>query len=352
MMKYLSTLRKKFGKHFIFVVFQKPYIVVAEPTSVRRILTDSKTFTKGTDYTEIFAAAFGQGLVTSVGERHKKDRGTFAKYFVKSNIAQYMSMMNEKARGALDELGDCTGGKVHNVEHFFALLALRVFMQFALGYNFLSALGYEKGREKEEGFCKAVSDGSWAVGRMITLGLPMWKIFPAVKNIAQSRAEIWEDMQVVVKERKEDIANGRAPELEDCLSIMIEENMSDQDMNDHLVTLLSAGHDTTAYFSGYFAFLLGQHPEIQERLRKEIFDTLAGREDLTADDITEMQYLKKVMQEVLRLYAIIPSVTRYCTQTTTIKESGVTIPKGANILIPLFLVNRDPEQWENPTGKS
>mgnify|MGYP002842315312 CR=1 FL=1 len=53
---------------------------------------------------------------------------------------------------------------------------------------------------------------------------------------------------------------------------MIEEKMSDEEINDHLVTLLSAGHDTTAYFSAYLVYLLATHPEVQERLRNEIVD--------------------------------------------------------------------------------
>ena len=115
------------------------------------------------------------------------------------------------------------------------------------------------------------------------------------------------------------------------------------------MTLLSAGHDTTAYFSAYMCFLIAEHQDSQERLREEIDQVMGDRTEVTCDDVTEMKYLMNVMQETLRLYSIIPCVSRACTTDTHIKESGVTIPAGANILIPMFLINRDPELWENPT---
>jgi len=192
LLRYLSSLRKRFGKIFTFFAFTKPYLVVCDPLAVRRVLSDTKAFVKGVDYTSQFSVAFGQGLVTSNGERHRKDRATFGKYFVRSNICKYMEMVNVKSIAAIQQmlLGDGTA-KSHNIEHFFALLSLRVFMAFSIGYDF----GDKPHREEE--LCKAVSNGSWAIGRMITLGLPMWDIFPAVKVIRQARVELWQGEFVV-----------------------------------------------------------------------------------------------------------------------------------------------------------
>lgn len=51
---------------------------------------------------------------------------------------------------------------------------------------------------------------------------------------------------------------------------------------------------------------------------------------------------------VCRLYSIIPAVTRVATEEVHIKEANVTIPKGATVMIPMFLINRDPELWDKP----
>lgn len=347
LLRYLSRLRKRFGKVFTFFAFTKPYLVVCDPLAVRRILSDTKAFVKGVDYTNQFSVAFGEGLVTSNGEKHRKDRATFGKYFIRSNICKYMEKVNLKTKDAI--AGMLSSG-VHNIEHFFALLSLRVFMAFAIGYDF----GERPQREEE--LCKAVSNGSWAVGRMITLGLPMWDIFPAVAVIRTGREELWRDMQEVVENRKAMLARGEGLDIDDCLAAMINERMNDKDMLDHLTTLLSAGHDTTAYFAAYMCFLLASHQDIQDRLRAEVISTVFkdGSMDmsainLTGDDVGEMKYMQKVMQETLRLYSIIPCVSRLAAYDVHIKEANVTIPAGANLLIPMFLINRDPELWENPS---
>eukprot|EP00595_Chromulina_sp_UTEXLB2642_P001534 CAMPEP_0196767862 /NCGR_PEP_ID=MMETSP1095-20130614/42048_1 /TAXON_ID=96789 ORGANISM="Chromulina nebulosa, Strain UTEXLB2642" /NCGR_SAMPLE_ID=MMETSP1095 /ASSEMBLY_ACC=CAM_ASM_000446 /LENGTH=290 /DNA_ID=CAMNT_0042136617 /DNA_START=861 /DNA_END=1734 /DNA_ORIENTATION=- len=120
-------------------------------------------------------------------------------------------------------------------------------------------------------------------------------------------------------------------------------------MFDHIVTLLSAGHDTTAFYASYLCYLLGQYPTTQDKIVEEINNVVGDREYITADDVSEMKYLQKAMQECLRMYAIIPNVSRVAASEVHIKEVNVTIPKGATVLIPMFLINRDPDIWENPS---
>jgi cytochrome P450 len=160
-------------------------------------------------------------------------------------------------------------------------------------------------------------------------------------------------MKRVVENRRAMLARGEGQDIDDCLSAMLAESMNDTEMLDHLTTLLSAGHDTTAYFSAYMCFLLASHQEIQSRLRAELVSVLGPRYgpdcDLTGDEVGELKCMQKVMQETLRLYSIIPCVSRLATYDVHIKEAGVTIPQGSNLLIPMFLINRDPELWENPS---
>ena len=339
-LRYMVRLRKKFGKIFTFFGFTKPYLVVCDPIVVRRILSDSKTFYKGTDYTHQFSVAFGQGLVTSNGDKHKKDRAVFGKYFIRSNINKLTKLINDISVQAIDDMLVSADGKpkVHNIEHFFATVALRVFMKFSIGTDYRT----NPAREKE--LCHAVSTGSWAVGRVISLGVPMWSFIPWVKLIKTARASVLSDFHSIVAERRAQMAAGTC-ELDDCLTAMIAEDMNETDMADHFVTLICAGHDTTAYFSSYMCMLLAQNPEVQEKLYEEIKTT---PDEITPDDVIELKYLQKVMQETLRLYSIIPQVTRVSAEEVHIKEANVTIPAGVNCLIPMFLINRDPEIWDNP----
>jgi cytochrome P450 len=120
-------------------------------------------------------------------------------------------------------------------------------------------------------------------------------------------------------------------------------------MLDHLTTLICAGHDTTAFFCSYMCYLLANHQDEQDTLREEINRVMGDRTVVTENDVTDMKYLSKVMQETLRLYSIVPCLTRYSTEEIHIKECGITIPKNVTVLFPMFLINRDPELWENPS---
>jgi cytochrome P450 len=345
-MKYLANMRRHYGKVFTFFAFTKPFLIVSDPTIVRRVLSDTKTFTKGKDYTSIFAIGFGNGLVTSVGEKHQKDRSVFGKYFIRSSVSNFTGKIHDITEHAIDGL---LKGKEEsrpvNILDFFATLALRTFMQFAVGSNLADR------PEFETEICHQVSYGSNVLGQMVVLNLKPWMVPHMVKSIERTRLKFHTLHVELVKQRRLEMKNG-AERKDDCLQAMIEAKMPMQEIDDHLITLLCAGHDTTAYFCGYFAYLLAINPSVQDKLLLEMETKSQGRE-LTADDIVEMKYLTKVMQETVRLYAVIPFVTRLSTQDMRVGDTngkdGVVIPKDTTVIIPLYLINRDPDLWDNPT---
>lgn len=347
-LRYLGIQRKKYGKIFTLFAFAKAYLIVCDPVVVRRVLSDTKVFVKGADYSEIFSLVFGQGLVTSSGDKHKQDRSIFSKYFLKANINKYVSIINKEAKRIIDQRMD-TAMKMDtptiNIEKFFAVLALRCFGMFGVNFDFK-----QLGVEKEEKLCKVASDGSWAVARMMSLNLPLWRIFYPTQYMYRYIDMISEIMIPIVNERRSAIKNGTLPDdMDDCLTAMIKEDMKDEIMMEHLRTLIGAGHDTTAFFSSYMAYLLAGHQDVQDKVRKEIIEVMGDTEEVTIEQTGQLKYLQKVMQETLRLYAVIPNVTREATEDVTIKEADVTIPKDTVVLIPFYLINRDPTLWDNPS---
>jgi len=194
--------------------------------------------------------------------------------------------------------------------------------------------------EREKTICKVVSEGSAATGNVVIFGLPTWSFLPTTKKMDAALRVVRKDFAMAVEQRREDNAKGVVREIEDCLDAMFQENMNEREMFDHFMTLICAGHDTSAYFSSYLIFLLAKHQDVQDKLRAEVLNHFKGRTEVTPDDISELIYLAKVMQETLRYYAIIPGVTRKCTEETYIKEAGVVIPAGVEIYIPMSIMNR------------
>jgi cytochrome P450 len=343
-LKYLGKLRAQYGKMYTFFNFTTAFLVICDPVVVRRVLSDPKTFPKGTDYTEKFSTVFGEGLVTSNGEKHRKGRSIFGKYFIRSSIAKIAPKMNEVADSVLDStIGNISEPKVFNVESVFARLALRTFMNFALGADLSSD------PKREEAFCHIVSRGSTSVGRLIAFNLPMWSFLPEMKVLSKCNRNFKDLFKYFLDLRQQKLAAGEMTDVDDCLAAMIRENLSEKEMIDHFATLVCAGHDTTAFFLSYTVYLLAQNPMIQDKLYSHIIDVTKDRTEITVDDFAEMKYLHCVMMETLRLYAIIPGLTRYVSEETYIKEADVTLPAGTTVLIPMVILNRDPQIWDNPS---
>lgn len=346
-MRYFTFLRRNYGPISTFFVFNTPFLVVSEPSAIRQILTDTKSFPKGVGYTVGFAYIFGEGLVTSDSEKHRTDRSRFSKYFVRSNISMYMDNINTITKQMIKELEEVhpENSFITDVEHFFAPLALRIFSTFCTGKDL-----YVGRRDAEARLCKAASDASYMTGVSVLLRLPHLRgIFPWTKVLDRLLDEIIPEIKNIIATRRKEMADGTWNGPEDCVSQMIQDNLSDKDVVDHMVTLLCAGHDTTAFFACYMVHQLAHYPDVQEKLRKEVLDTLGDQENPTADQIKDMAYMRKVMLETLRVFTIIPTLARYCVEDFELKDLKVTIPKGTEILIPMSTVTRDETVWERPT---
>jgi cytochrome P450 len=234
-------------------------------------------------------------------------------------------------------------GVKFNMEEFFARLALRNFMMFS------SNVDTSKDPKFESILCHAVADCSYAVARMVLLQEPHYSIFPNAKVVFRFNAITEEFFYACIDERKQKLAAGET--FDDALTVlMTDQQLSEQDRLDHFKTLISAGHDTTAFFMSYMAYLLARNPVIQQRLHDYLEEKLRDKQVITADDFVELKYLHCVMMETLRLYAIIPVVTRECREDVHVKDAelSVVIPKNITLLIPMIVINKDPEIWENP----
>ena len=135
--------------------------------------------------------------------------------------------------------------------------------------------------------------------------------------------------------------------------------MTAQQLRDELVTMLLAGHDTTALALTWTWVLLAQHPAVEQRLHDELDRVLQGRIP-NADDTAGLVYTNQVIRESMRLYPPAWLITRRAAEQVEI--GGYAIPAGANVLISPWLTQRDerfydrgeafdPDRWSNGTAK-
>ena len=121
--------------------------------------------------------------------------------------------------------------------------------------------------------------------------------------------------------------------------------MDDTQLIDESVTMLVAGHETTATTLSWIWALLHQHPEVEARLHAEVDSVLAGRTP-TVEDLARMPYSRMVVDEALRLYPPI-----YVLSRKVIAEDelcGFRIRGGTSVDISPYATHRLPEFWEEP----
>jgi cytochrome P450 len=122
--------------------------------------------------------------------------------------------------------------------------------------------------------------------------------------------------------------------------------MSDQQVRDECLTVMLAGHETTANGLSFALWMLAKHPEAQERVHEESVRVLGNRLP-TAADYPALKYAYMVFAETMRLYPPVWVIGRSA-GPEPYDFRGFTIPSGAVLIAPQIVVQRDPRFWPNP----
>jgi cytochrome P450 len=120
--------------------------------------------------------------------------------------------------------------------------------------------------------------------------------------------------------------------------------MSDVQLRDELVTLLLAGHETTAVALSWTWYLIAQHPEIRARMTAEI-DEVLGSRPATSGDLPRLSFTEGVLMEAMRLYPPAWTIGRQSIETTVI--GGHSYPAGTSVFISPWILHRDVRHFEH-----
>jgi len=139
---------------------------------------------------------------------------------------------------------------------------------------------------------------------------------------------------------------------EDLLSILLRERdeetgrgMSDEELRNETITLLLAGHETTANSLTWTLYLLARHPEAMDRLSDEVESVLGDRAPAAAD-LAALSFTERVIREAMRLYPPIWILERRAVEEDEI--GGYRIPAGSTVEVSPWVTHRHPDFWEEP----
>jgi cytochrome P450 len=150
----------------------------------------------------------------------------------------------------------------------------------------------------------------------------------------------------IIRERREQ--GGDRGDLLSMLMLARDEDgqpMSERQLQDEVVTLLVAGHETTAVALSWTWYLLAHNPDVDARLAAELRDVLGGRPPAVSD-LPQLRFTEQVVTESLRLY---PPAWGFGRQAIAECEiGGYAIPAGTTIIISPWVLHRDPRYFEHP----
>jgi cytochrome P450 len=164
--------------------------------------------------------------------------------------------------------------------------------------------------------------------------------------VARCIRELDETLHREIQERRK-VAEGRSDVMSMLARATDEDGrgLSDDELRDEMMTLLVAGHETTATTLGWAVALCLEHREIGDRVRSE-YDAVFGAGSFDPSRIQELKYTDAVVKETLRLYPVAPAVARRLKRPMTI--AGYTLPEGVLVSPSVYHLHRDPDVWPDP----
>jgi cytochrome P450 len=181
--------------------------------------------------------------------------------------------------------------------------------------------------------------------------LPEWVPLPALRQKRRGSQALGRLVQAMIAERR---TLGEADSPPDLLSMLLfsrdadtGEQMSNQQIQDELVTLFIAGHETTAVLLAWIWVLLAKHPEVTARLDEELARVLNGRSP-TLTDLAQLPTVESIVKEALRLYP--PAWFIFRELAEPVATAAGTLVAGSIVFLFPYMVQRDGRYFDNPTA--
>ncbi|PSP77731.1 cytochrome P450 [Halobacteriales archaeon QS_1_68_20] len=309
--------------------------LLTHPDFVKQVLvTDRRKFEKPDIVQRKLRSVFGNGLLVSEGKFWKRQRNLIQPAFTPDRLEEYVSVMRECAQARVESW---EAGETYDVQHEMESLALRILVDSMFGTD----LDYDAA-----GIGDAVR-GLFEKFRSPTyLLVPDW--VPTPKNRRYQRSV--EHLESIVDDLVEECRQ-QGDEQDHLLARLVAARtdegvgMSDETLRDEMMNMLLAGHETSAVSLTCTWYLLSENPRVRRKLQAELDEVLGGRPP-TVEDIPDLEYTEKVINESLRLYPPVFSIPRE--PQADVEIGGYRVPEGSVCSLSAWAVHRDDRWYDDP----
>lgn len=333
---YLECLHRDYHSMATIHFGNKPAVVLFEPEHIRALLTEqarnfTPTQTRGGDLMEVL----GEGLLTIEGEVHREQRRFVQPAFHKKRVEQYADTM---VQYTLDMLATWHEGEELDMANEMQELTLRIVARSLFGIELI-----DEAKELGQQFGRMVERRRSILARLLNIYLDL--PFTNYGRRMAARRKIDAFVYKLMHQRR-----AEAHDSGDVLSMLMAAqdegaSLTDSQVRDHVLTLLAAGHETTANALVWTFYLLAQNPGPREKLLSELQTVLAGRAP-TLNDLPNLPYTEWVVSESMRFYPPVWMMGRVA--LTDVEMGGYHFPEGTVFLLSQWLLHRDPAIWHDP----
>ena len=311
--------------------------LVTDPEGIKRVFAaDHRGYVKSQSMRET-KRVLGEGLLTSEGELHHRQRRLIQPAFQHRRVGEYAATMAKLAESAASTWRD---GEIRDVHPEMSGLTIRIVSKTL----FSTDLDGEA-----PGIVEALSRSIPILARMPLPLSSVWERspLPSARRFAASLDRLERASRDIVERRR---AEPDAPD--DLLALLLEARgngngtgIGERQVRDETVTLLLAGHETTANLLTWTWYLLARNPDVEARLHAEL-DEVVGDRPVTPADLPDLVYTGRVVNEALRLYPPVWAMGRRAIVDQEI--GGYAIKTGSIVAVNPYVMHHDPRFFPDP----
>jgi cytochrome P450 len=340
----LKTLHSRYGDISHLLAANERYVLITRPELIDEVLSNRASIMIKDRTLRELKTMFGEGLLTSEGDFWRGQRRQLAPAFTPKRVSEYGDIMSGRTQEMVD---GWTDGERVDIHDEIMALTLRIVVQTLFDSDV-------SGDEMQVGHL--VEETMLHVDRELNsfrAFIPRKVPTPSRRRFATTILEFDRIVLDIIERQRQNQGQNHGGEGRDLLSQMLAmrdesgKGMSDRQIRDEVLTLFLAGHETTALALTWTFMLLSQHPNAERRLRDEV-RSLASDRPLGRPDMAALPFTTAVIRESMRLHPPAWIIGREPTED--IELGGYRVPAGTQLLIPMFMMHRDPEYFVRPNS--
>ncbi|OCH89968.1 cytochrome P450 [Obba rivulosa] len=382
---FVTEVGEKFGQVVrLKGLFGTQGLLVFDPVALQSIMIkDQNAYEEGEDFLVTNYLNFGNGLLATLGEKHRKQRKLINPFFSTSRMREMYPIFREVAGRLQTAIAldlDKRVDKDIDMMQWMTRTALEMIGQVGLGYSFDPLV-----EDKPNDYGTAMKSLIPTLDKLLFERLPLpilvkigpgWLRRRLVELIPIRPVKDWINIVDTMESNARQVCDGKRRAIEkgdiaqlgagqDILTRLLQANMSasDEDRVDddeivaHMSTLVFAATDTTTSSLARLLHLLAERPEVQDRLRQEYLKACQGGDAPSFDELMELPLLDAVCRETLRLYPPFSIFVRTAREDMVLPLSGpirgrdgdmineIPIPKNTDVYIGILQSNRNSALW-------